>query len=173
MKYNTSSRGFTLVELLIVIAIIAILTGIVITSLTSSKAKSRDAQRVSDTNQLQLALEQFFDRCGFYPAADAGGGPSTSDSCTSGGVTVTINTFLAKIPHDPSTAQSYGYVVNSTKTDFVVSAKLEGQNQIQQNSYSQTAFTSNFGSSNNYSGGQLVTCYDSTGSKTSYCVSTK
>ena len=70
MKILHRSRkgGFTLIEMLVVIAIIAILTGIIITGLVGSKAKARDAKRASDLSQIALALEQFFDRCDVYPA---------------------------------------------------------------------------------------------------------
>ncbi|MDD5165695.1 MAG: type II secretion system protein [Candidatus Pacebacteria bacterium] len=165
---NQSQRGFTLIELLIVISIIAILTGIIITSLTSSKIKSRDAQRVSDINQIQLALEQYFDRCGQYPAVDGTiGGPDATASCVSG---ITFGTsYLTKIPKDPSTSVSYGYNVNTDKTDYVLHALLEGTNtQAQQNSYPESVRATNSSWATGFS------CYDSTNSASKdYCISTK
>lgn len=65
MKKN---KGFTLIELLVVIAIIGILSSVVLASLNSAREKSRDAKRVSDIKQLQLALELYFDTNGEYPA---------------------------------------------------------------------------------------------------------
>lgn len=96
---NTSKRAFTIIELLVVIAIIAILTGIVMTNLTGSKAKARDAKRVSDLGQIQQALELYFDRCKEYPEtpdidlADSNGCPS--------GSSITLGTFLSKKPTPP------------------------------------------------------------------------
>ena len=52
--------GFTLVELLVVISIIGLLAGIVLSSLNSARAKGRDARRVSDIKQLQLALTLYY-----------------------------------------------------------------------------------------------------------------
>lgn len=64
-----NNRGFTLIELLVVIAIIGILSSVVLASLNTAREKSRDAARVSDVRQIQLALELFFDSNGEYPIA--------------------------------------------------------------------------------------------------------
>ena len=63
------TRGFTLIEMLVVIAIIAILSGIIIANLSGAKGKARDAKRVSDLGNIQMALELYFDRCNQYPAS--------------------------------------------------------------------------------------------------------
>ncbi|PIT91375.1 hypothetical protein COU17_01105 [Candidatus Kaiserbacteria bacterium CG10_big_fil_rev_8_21_14_0_10_49_17] len=62
-----NGRGFTLIELLVVIAIIGLLSSVVLASLNSARAKARDARRVSDLKQLQLALELYYDSNGSYP----------------------------------------------------------------------------------------------------------
>ena len=132
MKFNSfKSRGFTLVELMIVIAIIGLLSGIIITSLTGSKGKSRDARRISDVNQIQLALEQYFDRCGDYPTAL---NTSLNNGCPSG---IALSSYISVVPKDPSTNTLYDYVVNNgtTPTDYVIHTKLETSNAAQQNSY--------------------------------------
>ncbi|MES2314757.1 MAG: type II secretion system protein [Patescibacteria group bacterium] len=164
---NSARRGFTLIELLVVIAIIAILTGIVVTGLTASKSKSRDAQRVSDLNQIQLALEQYFDRCGQYPATGGTDGPSTSPTCNVGGSEVTINSYITKIPKDPSTGAKYDYVVNdaTTATDYVLHTTLENANNAQANSFPEIT--------TNKPGWITFSCFDASAGNKNYCISTK
>lgn len=64
------TKGFTLIELLVVIAIIGILSSVVLASLNSAREKARDAKRISDVKQIQLALELYADsNNGLYPFA--------------------------------------------------------------------------------------------------------
>ena len=68
-----NKRGFTLVELLVVISIIALLSTIAIVSLGSARAKARDTARIADMKQLATALEQYYADNGGYPAVQAVG----------------------------------------------------------------------------------------------------
>ena len=61
--------GFTLVELLTVIAIIGILSSIVMASLLTARQKGRDARRIADIKQIQLALEQYYNEYLKYPTS--------------------------------------------------------------------------------------------------------
>jgi type II secretion system protein G len=60
-------QGFTLIELLVVIAIIGILSSVVLASLNTARQKARDAKRISDVKNIQLALELYFDTNSEYP----------------------------------------------------------------------------------------------------------
>lgn len=59
--------GFTLIELLVAISIIALLSSVVLASLSTARMKARDAKRISDLAQVQIALEMHMDDHGYYP----------------------------------------------------------------------------------------------------------
>lgn len=62
-------RGFTIVELLIVIVVIAILAAITITAFNGVQTRTRDSQRVADMNSIVKALELYKVQNGQYPVA--------------------------------------------------------------------------------------------------------
>ncbi len=63
------TKGFTLIEVLVVIGIIAILTVIVYPSINDIRKKNRDAERVGDISAIQLALSLYKNQntAGEYP----------------------------------------------------------------------------------------------------------
>lgn len=114
-KVFFNNKGFSLVELMVVIAIIGILTAIVTTNFSQSKAKSRDAKRVSDLAQIQLALELAFDRCRVYPST-----PLVVINPVCSGRP--LSDFISVIPRD-SNGSEYFYGVQNF--DYVLGAQLE------------------------------------------------
>ena len=130
MKYFSKNKGFTLIELLVVIAIISILTAIVTSNFTQSKAKARDAKRVSDLAQIALTLEMAFDRCNAYPSAILISTVIKSGCHDALGVDYTMAYFISKMPTAPLAGETYDYVPNVNFTDYVLRAKLETNSSV-------------------------------------------
>jgi len=68
-----STRGFTLVEIIIVIIVLGILAAIVVGIYSTSQARTRDTKRRADIINISKALELYYDDNGQYPAANPSG----------------------------------------------------------------------------------------------------
>jgi type II secretion system protein G len=66
---QASEKGFTLLELLVVIVVIGILALLVIPNLTSAPKKARDVDRKTDLGAIQKGLEEYYLANSAYPAA--------------------------------------------------------------------------------------------------------
>jgi len=140
---RNKQKGFTLIELLVVIAIIGILSSVVLASLNTARQKGRDARRISDVKQTQLALELYYDSNQTYPL-------TITTSLTGGG-------YIPTLPLDPVSNVAYAYVPLAESGDstaattctapdicasYVLAATLEvTTNTVLTNSYNAYDFT--------------------------------
>jgi len=128
-------QGFTLVELLVVMAIISILATVMLSGFRSSQRRSRDAVRKSDLEQIGKALELFYSDYEFYPPASGGkinACPYSSPPalCTwgandeTGKMTDGKTIYFRELPEDPGKYQYY-YKTLHSNTAFQLYAHLE------------------------------------------------
>lgn len=108
-KRNLNSKGFTIVELLIVIVVIGILALLVITTYSGIQAKARNSQRQTDIQSLQTQLEAFFSQNGYYP--------NLGDMNSSSWLSTNMKSLDQEALSDPSSPGNSKTLVNSTSPD--------------------------------------------------------
>ena len=98
--------GFTIVELLIVIVVIAILAAISIAVYNGIQQRARDTQRVSDVNSIMKSLEAYkIVNDGVYPIATSTSGTGSYELSTETSGTFMeylTPTYFSKAPVDPT-----------------------------------------------------------------------
>ncbi len=132
MSKRSFQSGFTLIELIVVMAIMGLLIAVTASSFQTSRIKGKDAKRKSDLKQIQNALEAYMNDHGKYPAATSGvitacGGSGTS-TCAYGSAFTDENgtVYMAQIPADPSSPTiQYNYLVSSDYKQYQIFAYLE------------------------------------------------
>jgi len=111
-----NKKGFTLIEVLIVVSIIGILASIILVGLGAFRSRGRDTRRLADVRQVQGALELYYSKNGSYPA----GGYTAVKTATEG---PTPGLGIAKLPNDPNPSSNYLYQTNGQS--YVLGAALE------------------------------------------------
>jgi prepilin-type N-terminal cleavage/methylation domain-containing protein len=128
MKINTT-KGFTIIELLVVIAIIGLLASVIIASLSTVQAKSRDARRMEDLKEISNALGLYSITNNRYPIAASEtaliGTDAVSIALTSGS-----DKSISAMPNDPIydasiTDYKYWYTSASPGSDYSIRFCLE------------------------------------------------
>lgn len=114
--FRTSPKGFTLVELMVVIVIIAILATTGFAIFSGLQKSARDARRKADVDAISKALETHYNSTvGQYCPGNAGTYCALQDTWFSGGLR----------PKDPQTNNDYTGLPANGATTYTVTATLE------------------------------------------------
>ncbi len=118
-SYKKGQDGFTLMELLVVVAIIAILLAVVLISVNSSRQKGRDAKRIGDVRAISNALELYRSANNAYPSTMIPLAPN----------------YISALPKDPKTNLDYFFTgLDGTTLDicsgYHLGASMETNNSV-------------------------------------------
>jgi len=112
-----TKSGFTLIEILIVVTILAILGTLTFSMFTSARERSRNGRRKADLETIRSALEMYRTDLDVYPTT----------------VDLLEPNYIKELPKDPQTGEdplnpdvSYRYYRYPSGTDYCLGAYLEG-----------------------------------------------
>jgi len=142
-------QGFTLLELLITIAILAVLTTVIVVAINPAESikRARDTQRISDLDNIKTGIILYISE-GYTDIGDGtckaailvcksdvcvgvcGEGESSYDNDGNGWIPIDFTAMsggapLSHLPVDPTNSSNnlYGYVANGT--DFEINTRIE------------------------------------------------
>jgi len=130
-------KGFSLIELMIVIAILAILAGMITGNFINSLKKGRDTERKGDLHQIQSALEFYYHDYQAYPTPDSAHGLPFGSALEKG-----TTTYMKKLPQDPASEYSYYYHSDADGSFYALYSIIENNqdagDRVSQNGYENT-----------------------------------
>ncbi len=147
LSEQRESKGFTLIELLVVISILGILAVLISGNFFTSLKKGRDTRRKADLEQVQRALELYYEDKKAYPITTALAFNSPLTDPVSGKI------YMQKVPNDPVSGKNYEYI-SASGSDYKLFACLENNQQILP--YESTGYSLTCGDCKNQAGGTVV-----------------
>jgi len=153
------NKGFTLIEILIVVAIIAILASVVLVGLGPTQSLGRDARRVSDLHEVQNGLELYYNAEGKYPIGDGSAWANLGTELTGAVPSIT------SVPGDPSSGKSYDYSSDAAGVGYILQATMENGSGGPWSGYTAPSAAYITAETKNYYGAGTPTC-----TNPNYCI---
>ncbi len=119
MSIYPNKNGFTLMELIVVMAIIALISTFAMVAISNARKASRDAVRRADLRQIRNAIEFYYDDNNSYPTVSSYGESGTGgwdnsyqDSDSDGNYFLDFlvdGGYMASVPVDPTNDSAHTY----------------------------------------------------------------
>ena len=113
-KNIKSKNGFTLIEILVAMTIVAVLVSISLVSLQGARKVARDGKRKADLEQIRSALEIYRSEIKTYP----------------GSLDDLVNVYLSEVPNDPLSG-IYKYFYLGAPNSYTLCSYLETSSSLQ------------------------------------------
>lgn len=98
-RFLYKEKGFSLIELLVAIAIITMVASVLLAAFDSTRERAQDSRRISELNQLKHALELYHVDHGHYPRQLEGANGKIGEGS---GLDTLLVPYMNAIPVDPS-----------------------------------------------------------------------
>ncbi len=106
-------KGFSLIELLVVISIIGVLTAVLMINLVGARERSRDSQKIQDLNSIKSALRLYYNDNQTYPSP----GVVNCTSCLKSAIGSSYLMGISDV--------GYSYSAVADGNSFIIRASLE------------------------------------------------
>ena len=127
---HTKLKGFTLLELIVVITVIVVLISLTLPAINNARMKARDGRRVEELREIETALRLYSQsHSGNFPVSDSGETISASSTL----ITALVPYYLLTQPEDPKPESfAYYYKTAQNGTFFKLAAYMEKNKDLAQ-----------------------------------------
>ncbi|GEM_PF-2132141 len=103
-------RGFTLMELLVILAAVGLLSSISLTSLVNARIEARDSKRIIEVADVSRALQRYAEDHAIYPVTLE---------------TLVAQAYLSEVPEDPRLNEPFIYKTTRDGSRYYLGVNLE------------------------------------------------